>query len=520
MPGRIENVVVVGGGSAGWLTAGVLAAGHPAAAGSPLRVTVLESPEVGTVGVGEGTWPSMRDTLRGMGVSETAFIRECDASFKQGSRFNGWVTGAADNYYYHPFAVPQGFGTVDLPGYWAGLDPGGARFADLASYQPRLCESGRAPKQFATPEFAAVANYAYHLDAGKFGNFLRAHCTGQLGVDHVVDHVREVRSAADGDIAALVTATGRVVEGDLFIDCTGFSSLLLGRHYGIPFVSRKDALFCDRALAVQVPYGGAGDPIAPHTLSTAHEAGWIWDIGLPSRRGVGLVYSSVHLDDDRAEERLTDYVAATGGSAAADAGAPRRIAYEPGHRAEFWYRNCVAVGISAGFIEPLEASALALIELSAAMIRDDFPATRGLMDVVARRYNERCRYRWDRIIEFLKLHYLLSRRSDSAFWDDNRRPESVPGRLREMLELWRYRAPSRRDFHEIEEIFPAASYQYVLYGMGFRPDGPALRRRPGDAARAEEAIRESAALARKYEAGLPTNRELVDHARTRGFPRI
>jgi hypothetical protein len=180
----------------------------------------------------------------------------------------------------------------------------------------------------------------------------------------------------------------------------------------------------------------------------------------------------------------------------------------------------VAVGISAGFIEPLEASALALVELSAAMISDELPATRELMDVVAKRFNERFSYRWDRIVEFLKLHYLLSRRSDTDFWIDNRRSETVPSRLLELLELWRYRAPSRRDFHEIEEIFPAASYQYVLYGMGFQPEQKGPERRSEDSARAEAQFREGDALTRKFLSGLPSNRELVDHVRMHGLPKI
>jgi hypothetical protein len=212
-------------------------------------------------------------------------------------------------------------------------------------------------------------------------------------------------------------------------------------------------------------------------------------------------------------------VAATGGSPD-HAGTPRRIAFDPGHRATFWHRNCVAVGLSTGFLEPLEASALALIELSAAMISDDLPATRQLMDVAARRFNERFRYRWERIIEFLKLHYLLSRRSDSGFWIDNRRVDTVPARLLELMELWRYRAPSRRDFYEIEEIFPAASYQYVLYGMGFQPEALACAGGPEDQARAEGLVRESAALGRKYLAGLPAHRALIDHVRSRGLPAI
>ena len=206
---EIKRVIIVGGGSAGWLTAGVIAAEHCAASPSGVQITLVESPDVRTIGVGEGTWPTMRDTLRKMDVSEAEFIRECDASFKQGSKFVSWVTGQHD-YYYHPFVLPQGYLEANLVPEWLARH-GNVPFADLVSFQPHLCESGRAPKQASTPEFAAVANYAYHLDAGKFGTFLQKHCTEKLGVTHVLDHVRGVESSADGDIVGLITeAHGRV----------------------------------------------------------------------------------------------------------------------------------------------------------------------------------------------------------------------------------------------------------------------------------------------------------------------
>jgi len=515
MTERIRNIVILGGGSAGWLTAGVLASEHCITSNSQISVTLVESPDVKTIGVGEGTWPSMRETLRRMGVSESDFIRECDASFKQASKFVGWVTGEPGDHYYHPFSPPQGYGDVNLVPAWAEID-GAPRFADAVSFQPHLCEKGRAPKQIVTPEYGAVANYAYHLDAGKFGRFMQKFCVEKLGVRHLLTHVEGVDTNDNGDISALRTGDDRV-KGDLFIDCTGFSSILMSRHFEIPRVSTTDVLFCDTALAVQVPYPTADAPITSHTVATAQKAGWIWDIGLPTRRGVGYVYSSAHTSDEQAERALLDYV---GKRAANLPASPRKIPIKPGHLQTFWHRNCVAVGISAGFIEPLEASALALIEMSAQMIADELPATRPLMDVVADRFNKRFLYRWDRIVDFLKLHYLLSRREGSDFWIDNRRPETVPDRLKELMELWRYRPPGRRDFPQIEEIFPAASYQYVLYGMGFKPDPSAHQRRLDDRKSAHDCFRVNQQLTGKYLNGLPSNRELIRHVVTHGMKRV
>jgi tryptophan 7-halogenase len=513
----VKRLVIVGGGSAGWLTAGVIAAEHRAKQGTGLSVTLLESPDVGPIGVGEGTWPTMRDTLRKIGVSESDFLLRCDASFKQGSKFERWADGSPRDYYFHPFVLPQGYLETNLVAGWMARHPN-TPFADLVSFQPHLCAQGRAPKQPQTPEYAAVANYAYHLDAGKFGLFLRDHCVTNLGVRHVVDHMTGIESADNGDIRAVRTREHGALEGDLFVDCTGLNSLLLGEHFQVPFLSRQPVLFNDTALAIQVPYADERAPIASHTISTAQEAGWIWDIGLPTRRGVGYVFSSAHTSVEAAGQVLQAYLQQTGASL--DGATPRKLIFRPGYRQTFWQRNCVAIGLSAGFIEPLEASALALVELSAAMLSDEMPATREAMDIVARRFNDFFTYRCERVIDFLKLHYVLSRREDSAYWRENRAAASIPERLAELLSLWRHQPPSRYDLHRVEEVFPSASYQYVLYGMGFRPEPEGFSRRADDADRADDYFRETAQLTRKMLGALPGNRELIDHIRKSGLPRI
>ncbi|MED5621103.1 tryptophan halogenase family protein [Ideonella sp. BN130291] len=511
----VAHVVILGGGSAGWLTAGLIAAQHR----HRLRVTVIEAPDIAPIGVGEGTWPTMRDSLRSIGVSESDFVRECEATFKQGSLFRRWVDGSADDLYFHPFMLPQGWGDAPLAQAWQ--QHAGTRFADCVSVQPHLCQRGRAPKQFATPEYAGVANYGYHFDAGRFGPFLRTHCVKRLGVHHVADQVVAVLSHDNGDIAALQTRSHGAIAGDLFIDCSGLKAHLLAGHYGVPFVSHKHVLFCDAALALQVPYADPQAPIASQTVSTAQSHGWVWDIGLQTRRGVGLVYSSSHCDDETAHRTLMDHIARSGanGTAAVDLPQPRQLRFEPGHRRTFWHRNCVAIGLSAGFLEPLEASALALVEYSAELLRQQMPATRGAMELLARRFNEACSYRWARIVDFLKLHYVLSRRTDSAFWLDNRQPASVPEPLRELLALWRHLPPSRHDLVRHDEAFPAASYQYILYGMGW-PGAASCELPAQDIERAQGCFREAAELTRKMLAALPSHRDLIEHIRRHGLSRI
>jgi len=517
MERNISHVVIVGGGSAGWLTAGLIAAEHRDRHGPTLRVTLLESPDVPAIGVGEGTWPTMRDTLHRIGVSESDFVRACDATFKQGSRFVGWCDGSADDAYYHPFVLPQGYGETHLVSGWLARD-GRVPFAHLASFQPRLCDAGLGPKQFGTPEFAAVANYAYHLDATSLGVFLRTHCVQRLGVQHVVGHMEGVDSHEDGDIAAIRIRDAAALQGDLFVDCTGMRSLLLGGHYGIPTTAVGEVLFNDRALALQVPYTRADAPIASYTRSTAQEAGWIWDIGLSARRGVGHVYASAHTSDDAAEAALRRYIAATGGPAEDSLPAARRIELNPGYRRTAWHRNCVAIGLAAGFVEPLEASSLVLVELAATRLAEEMPATRQDMTLLAERFNDTFAYRWQRVIEFLKLHYVLSRRQGD-YWRRHRDPATVPASLQAMLQLWRHQPPSRSDFPRSEEIFPSASWQYILYGMGVRPQ-PRPARRADDPTAAESWFGEAAAMAQRMLPALPSHRALVEHIKAHGLPRI
>lgn len=517
MADQIRNIVILGGGSAGWLTAAVLAAEHGTASGSGLRITLIESPDVATVGVGEGTWPTMRDTLRRTGVSETDFIRECDAAFKQGSKFARWREDRDGDYYHHPFVLPQGYLDTNLVAGWMAHSD--VPFSMLTCFQSHLCEAGKSPKQFSTPEWAGVANYSYHLDAAKLGVFMRRHCVERLGVRHVADHVVSVNTHDNGDIASLQTREGGAIEGDLFVDCSGMRALLIGQHYGIEIESQKHVLFNDRAIAVQVPYADPRVEIACQTLSTAQDSGWIWDIGLQARRGIGHVYSSTHTTDEAAEQALRRYIVATGGREQETYTLPR-ITIRPGFRRGAWHRNCVAIGLASGFMEPLEASSLVMVELAAGMLSDQMPATREAMDLVARRYNDTFSYRWDRIVDFLKLHYVLSKRDDSAYWQDNRRPETIPDRLQDLLALWRHQPPSRYDLNRVEEVFPSASYQFILYGMGFKPEARTAARRADDVARAEGYFRESADMARRMLAILPGHREMLDHVRTRGMPRI
>jgi tryptophan halogenase len=322
--------------------------------------------------------------------------------------------------YFHPFVLPQGYGDANLAGAWQRAHRE-VPFADLVSFQPHLCVHGRAPKQAATPEFAAVANYGYHLDAGKFGVFLREHCVEQAGRApswRTTSRTSAPRTTATSPRCGL--RGGGVVEGDLFVDCTGMQSLLLGKHYGVPLLHQRHVLFNDSALAVQVPYAREDSPIASQTTSTAQPNGWIWDIGLPTRRGIGHVYSSAHSSDEMPS------------ACCAPTSPHRRPGRHPG-AAQAQLRT----RLPRALLAPQRASRSACRPASSSRSRPrrwrwwncrppGWPTTcrprARRWTSVAARFNEAFTYRWERVIDFLKLHYVLSRRSDSAYWIEHREP--------------------------------------------------------------------------------------------------
>jgi len=511
MSESIENIVIVGGGAAGWLTAALLAKQFQLKT-SAMKVTLIESSDIPPVGVGEGTWPTMRNTLRKIGIDENTFLRECNASFKQGNQFVGWYDGNNDDKYYHPFSAPQAHGKFDLSPYW--LKQSTESFASSVCFQPQLCDRNLAPKRITDKQYQGQANYGYHLDAGKFSELLKTHSINNLGVTHIVDTLEDINLDQHGGIETLELKERGLIQGDFFVDCTGFASLLLGKALEVPFVEKKHCLMADTALAVQIPYEDDDEPIASHTKSVAQSAGWIWDIGLINRRGIGYVYASEFTTSAQAKQTLADYV----GVNVTDIKA-REIKFTAGHRKKFWQKNCIAIGLSAGFLEPLEAAALMLVEISADYLAQQLPVNKSLLPIVAKRFNQDMTTRWDKIIDFLKLHYVLSKR-DEPFWQAMRTNASTPEHLTEQLALWQYQPPHEYDFTSAVETFPAASYLYVLYGMNFETD---LRERNylcSNEQMADKLFKMNKQVEAQLTQRLPENRALLKQLKTNGFQAI
>lgn len=514
------DIVIAGGGAAGWLTAcylqkalGARATG-PTGSGAP-TLTVIESPDIGIIGVGEGTFPTIRTTLTALGIDEARFLRESGATFKQGIRFDDWTQaprGAAHSHYFHPFESPHRVEGMELLPFWLLGDAGrGVPFAAAVTIQKRVADASLAPKRAHEGGYRGPLNYAYHFDAFRFANLL-ATVAKERGVRHVSDTIESVQLDESGAIAGLVTRANGVVKGALYIDCTGLRAKLIGAALGQPFRSCRNSLFTDRAVTCQVPHDGPASPIASYTIATGHEAGWTWDIGLNNRRGVGYVYSSAHSDDERAEKVLRAHI----GAAAADKPV-RLLKFEAGYRERQWVRNCVAVGLAAGFFEPLESTGLMLIEVAAALIAEFFPWNTDFA-APSRLYNDLMGRRFGKIVNFLKMHYCLSERTE-PFWRDNRAAAGTPEELRCLLSAWRHRPPSHFDFASDHETFPYFSYQYVLYGMGFRTNLDAARSRytTSASASAQQAFKQLRHIGQQAVADLPTHRELIERIYRDGF---
>lgn len=499
-----RRILIVGGGTAGWLTAAYLARALNLTERSHLEVTLLESTDISSVGVGEGTFPTIRTTLQFLGIDEARFIRETSATLKQGIRFTDWARtpiGGQHQQFFHPFEAPFYTEDLNLVPYWLLQDEAARMpFAEAMTLQVRVAEAHRAPKRAGEAPYAAPLNYAYHFDAIKLARLL-AERARELGVRHFEGTVTDVSLDAQGAIAHLDTAQHGRFEADFYIDCTGFRAELIGRALGSEFKSARHQLFADRALACKIPLD-ADAVMESCTIATAHEAGWLWEIGLNGARGVGCVYSSSHLSDERAADILRAYC----GPGHEDL-EMRSIPFAPGYREQQWVKNCVAVGLSAGFLEPLEATGLVLIEAAVGMIAEMLPHG-GPMHAPARRFNELMTARFENIINFLKLHYCVSQRQE-PFWRDNAAPSSIPDRLAGLLQEWQLRPPGRFDFVLDTETFAFFNYQYILYGMGFRTDLSAGR---SDFPRVDDAAKIFAKIQRFADraiADLPSHRALI-----------
>ncbi|PQA86086.1 tryptophan halogenase family protein [Hyphococcus luteus] len=445
---RVKKVVIAGGGTAGWCAAAALTS----QLGPLIDVTLVESEDIGTVGVGEATIPTIRTFHHLLGIDERAFMRATQASFKLAIMFENWAR-LGDRYLHS-------FGQIGKPTWMGGFHNVWlqARAEGLAGEIGDYCfehEAAKAGKFFTSPE--AKINYAYHLDAGLYGRFLREFSETK-GAKRIEGKIQEVEQRPDdGFISALVMESGERVEGDLFIDCTGFRGLLIEQTLKAGYEDWSHWLPTDSAIALQTASVG---PAPPYTRASAHEAGWRWRIPLRHRVGNGAVFCSRYLSDDEARAYL---LGAIDGEPITE---PRLIRYRTGKRRKAWIKNCVALGLSSGFVEPLESTSIHLIQIGLTRLIQLFPFS-GCHNALVRRYNEQADVELERVRDFIILHYKLTERDDSPFWRRCRDME-IPDTLAQRIALFRDDAYA---YQGPEDLFRVDSWLQVMLGQRLEPQG-------------------------------------------------
>ena len=425
-------------------------------AGLPTRITLIESEEIGTVGVGEATIPPIQIFNRMLGIDEAEFVRETRGSFKLGIQFVDWFRRGHG--YFHPFGrFGHDFGAVPFHQQWLAARAAGDE-TPLGAY----CLSDAAARRgrFALParddrSVWSTYGYAYHFDAGLYAAFLRrrAEAAGVHRIEGRISHV--ARDGESGHVSALHLADGQQISGDLFVDCTGFRALLIGGAMKVPYRDWRDWLPCDRALAVPTARAGS---LTPFTRSTARTAGWQWRIPLQHRTGNGHVYTSEFISDDAAQAQLLANLDAPA------TGDPRLLRFTTGRREAAWVANVIAIGLSAGFLEPLESTSLHLIQSAITTLLSWFPDA-GFDPAVRDEYNRRVAREWDAVRDFLVLHYTATERDDSPFWQ-HCRSMALPDTLAEKIALF---ARTGRLIERAGDIFHEANWLAVLTGQGVMP---------------------------------------------------
>ena len=450
---QIKNVVIVGGGTAGWMAASTLAKVNA----GRLNIRLIESEEIGTVGVGEATIPQIQLFNQTLGLDEDDFVRRTKGTFKLGIEFVDWTRQGHS--YIHPFGHVGGrdLGLIPFYQYWLKLRQLGLA-NDISDYTFNVI-AAKAGKFFRganiqNSPLTRVA-YAFHFDAGLYARYLREY-SELRGVRRTEGKVMDtVLNGETGFIEAVVLESGERIEGELFIDCSGFRGLLIEQALKTGYEDWSQYLPCNRALAV--PCESAGS-LTPYTRSTARKAGWQWRIPLQHRTGNGYVYCSDYISDDEAAQTLLDNL---DGKALAD---PRPLRFVTGKRKKFWNKNCVAVGLASGFMEPLESTSIHFIQSSIAKLVEFFP-TKRFDQADIDEYNRQTQFEFERSRDFLVLHYKATERNDSPFWDYCRNM-AVPDTLQQKMELFR---STGRIFRHSNELFTEVSWLLVMLGQGLMP---------------------------------------------------
>jgi tryptophan 7-halogenase len=493
----LSKIVIVGGGTSGYLAAAMLTQHLKR---ELCEIELIESEELGTIGVGESTVPPFVGLIQRLGIDEDEFVRATDATYKLGIKFVGWHQRSDS--YFHPFGViGKPIGNQDFYQCWLKARAQGDTSA-LQDFSPCnvMAEQGRffhPSKARNTP--IGGANYALHVDALLVTKFLRKHAEAR-GLKRTEGKVVEVAQRADGFIRSVKLESGAEIAADFFIDCTGFRALLIGKTLGVESIDWSNYLPCDRAVACKTENKG---PLLPYTRATAQAAGWSWRIPLQKRVGNGYVYSSQFATDATAKATLLRVI----DSSCIEE--PRVIPYTTGHRREFWSKNCLSLGLASGFIEPLEATSIHLIARGMDFFLRYFPNS-DCDAALMREYNRRMVADFEEVRDFIVLHYAATARDDTPFWQWCRNIP-LPDTLRERIELFKGHGATREG---VDELFRASSWQSVFEGMGIQPAVWHPRVENLDYAQIADSLKTARAAIAGMVAHLPTHEEFLESVRS------
>lgn len=464
-PDAFFRFVILGGGTAGWMAACLLAKQWP-----HFDVTLVESPDIGIIGVGEGSTPQLRSFFKSLGIAESEWMPKCNATYKNGIRFTGWSQRPGFESYFHPFQTELDYRTA--PAFF--LNCRARRTGrDVWAHPDRFFVSEALARQRLGPipadNFPFDIAYGYHFDATLVGQVLREHATKRLNVRHLESTVRGVERDQNGAIAHLVIDGGEIIAGDFFVDCSGFRSAILQDALSEPFTSYAENLFNDAAVAMPAPNGPG--TIKCETGATAMSAGWAWHIPLTHRAGNGYVYSSNHLSADAAEAELRAHL----GLLDADVDA-RHLKMKVGRVNRSWVKNCLAVGLSQGFIEPLEATALHIVQATVEGFVEAFEAGR-MTNQHAESFNHNINARYDGIRDYIVAHYRLNQRGDNDYWRENAANQSLSDSLKALMTCWFTGGDFEREISEqgIDCYYAPLSWHCLFAGYGTFPDDSKLR---------------------------------------------
>ncbi|WP_076407847.1 tryptophan halogenase family protein [Shewanella sp. UCD-KL12] len=457
----IKNITIVGGGSSGWITAMYLQQLYNRSGGD-VKIRLIESKDISTIGVGEATVHSIRFLFAAMGLDENELIRETNATLKTGIMFRNWMKpeNGQTHEYFHPFEQQGPAGPLDNATTWISATQSNQSFASATSISSELIKHEHCPKAKNSPPYKGIVPYGYHLDATLMGQFLKRKAC-EAGVEHIETNVTHINTS-DNRIESIMTESGEYT-ADIYIDCTGFKGLLIEQVKKNNWQSFEEELPCNKAVAIQRRYP-EGTPPKPYTVATALTNGWVWEIDLASRQGTGYVYDGNRLTKQQAEQELLEHLG--------DEQEIIRTVHldmKIGCRKEFWVGNCIAIGLSGGFIEPLESTGLHLVNVGARLLATHL-SSKNPPQSVRDSYNKTINGIYEDLRQFIILHYCLTDREDTEFWKHAKQTAKFADGLQEKIELWRHKTCEFMDLAGgYGTIFTDENYRYILYGMDHTP---------------------------------------------------